>query len=366
MSTIPLVDLRAQYASIKSEIDAAISSVVDSTAFVGGPAVREFEVAFAAFCEAPHAVSCANGTDAIHLALRALGVGPGDEVVTVANTFIATAEAITMAGATPIFVDVRSDGLMDPAHLESALSAKTRAVIPVHLYGQAADIDTIAAVVRPGRIAIIEDAAQAHGARLRGRRVGSLGDVATFSFYPGKNLGAYGDGGAATFGDGALAQRFAMLRDHGRTDKYLHASPATTVASTRCKRRSCRSSSLAWTLGTHREDVSLAGTTSGLADSAISSCHSLLPTPNRCGTCMSCIIRTANACGRRSLPPGSVAGSIIRCRCICSPPIARWATSKDASPSPSGSPRRACPCRCTRKLTQDRVDRVAEVVRKAL
>jgi dTDP-4-amino-4,6-dideoxygalactose transaminase len=221
MSKIPLVDLRAQYDSIKPEIDAAIQSVIDATAFVGGPDVRAFEQEFAAFCEVPYAVGCANGTDALHVVLRGLGVGPGDEVITVPNTFIATAEAISMAGATPVFVDVREDtSLMDPARVAAAITPRTKAVMPVHLYGQPADLDAIAKAA-PG-LPIVEDSAQAHGARLRGRRAGSIGDAGTFSFYPGKNLGAYGDGGAMTFRDAALAKRCAMLRDHGRTDKYLH------------------------------------------------------------------------------------------------------------------------------------------------
>jgi dTDP-4-amino-4,6-dideoxygalactose transaminase len=223
MSKIPLVDLRAQYDSIKPAIDAAIQHVIDTTAFVMGPDVKAFESAFAGFCEVPHAVGCANGTDAIHIVLRALGVGPGDEVITVPNTFIATAEAISMAGATPVFVDVLADtGLMDPALVGAAITPHTKAIMPVHLYGQPADIDAIAAVTK---LPIIEDSAQAHGARLRGKRVGSIGAAGTFSFYPGKNLGAYGDGGAMTFRDPALAKRCAMLRDHGRTDKYLHEVP---------------------------------------------------------------------------------------------------------------------------------------------
>lgn len=221
MSKIPLVDLKAQYESIKSEVDAAIQHVLATTAFVSGPAVREFEVKFGEHCGA-RAVACANGTDALHIVLHALGVGPGDEVVTVPYTFIATAEAISMTGATPVFVDVRDDGLIDPAAIAAKLTAKTKAIVPVHLYGQAADIDAVRAV---SPLPIIEDAAQAHGAKLRGKRVGSLGTAATFSFFPGKNLGAYGDGGAMTFTDAALAKRCEMLRDHGRTDKYLHEMP---------------------------------------------------------------------------------------------------------------------------------------------
>jgi dTDP-4-amino-4,6-dideoxygalactose transaminase len=224
MAKIPLVDLRAQYDSIKPAIDKAIQSVIDATAFVGGPDVKAFEHEFAAFCEVPHAVGCANGTDALHVVLRALGIGHGDEVITVPNTFIATAEAISMAGATPVFVDVlEATALMDPAKVAAAITPRTKCIMPVHLYGQPADVDAIAKAA-PG-IPIIEDSAQAHGARLRGKRAGSIGIAGTFSFYPGKNLGAYGDGGAMTFRDDALAKRCAMLRDHGRLDKYLHELP---------------------------------------------------------------------------------------------------------------------------------------------
>ncbi|HEY0255211.1 MAG TPA: DegT/DnrJ/EryC1/StrS family aminotransferase, partial [Kofleriaceae bacterium] len=223
MSKIPLVDLKAQYESIKAEIDPAIQHVIATTAFVGGPAVKDFETKFTAFCDGARAVSCGNGTDAIHIVLHALGVGPGDEVITVPYTFIATAEAISMTGAKPVFVDVRDDGLIDPSKVAAVRTAKTKAIIPVHLYGQAADIDAVRAAA-PG-LPILEDAAQAHGAKLRGKRVGSLGTAATFSFFPGKNLGAYGDGGAMTFTDAELAKRCEMLRDHGRTDKYLHELP---------------------------------------------------------------------------------------------------------------------------------------------
>jgi dTDP-4-amino-4,6-dideoxygalactose transaminase len=223
MRKLPLVDLHAQYRSIKAEVDAAIRAVVDSAAFVGGPAVREFETAFAAFCECGHVVSCANGTDAIYVVLRALGIGAGHEVITVTNTFIATAEAISNTGAKPVFVDVRADtALIDTTQLEAAITARTKAIVPVHLYGQPADLDEVNRIARAHGLVVVEDAAQAHGARYRGRRVGTLATAATFSFYPGKNLGAYGDGGAMTFMDGALAKKCAMLRDHGRLDKYRH------------------------------------------------------------------------------------------------------------------------------------------------
>ena len=226
MNKLPLVDLQAQYRSIKPDIDAALRAVVESAAFVGGPAVADFEAAFAAYCECPHVVSCGNGTDAIHIVLRALGVGAGDEVITVPNTFIATAEAISLTGAKPVFVDVRADtALIDVAQLEAAITPRTKAIMPVHLYGQPADMDGVLRAARG--LPVIEDAAQAHGARYRGRRVGTLGTAATFSFYPGKNLGAYGDGGAMAFSDGELAKRCAMLRDHGRLDKYLHQLAGT-------------------------------------------------------------------------------------------------------------------------------------------
>jgi len=223
MRKLPLVDLQAQYSSIKDEVDNAMRAVVESCAFVGGPAVRDFEAAFAAFCECTQVVSCGNGTDAIYVALRTLGIGPGDEVVTVTNTFIATAEAISNTGAKPVLVDVRADtALIDTDKLPAAITPRTKAIVPVHLYGQTADMDEVNRIAKANNLVVVEDAAQAHGARYKGRRAGGLATAATFSFYPGKNLGAYGDGGAIAFMDTALAKRCAMLRDHGRLDKYLH------------------------------------------------------------------------------------------------------------------------------------------------
>lgn len=223
MRKLPLVDLQAQYNSIKPDVDAAIRGVVESCAFVGGPAVRELESAFAEFCGCKQVVSCANGTDAIYVVLKALGIGAGDEVITVTNTFIATAEAISNTGAKPVFVDVRAEtALIDTAKLEAAITPRTKAIVPVHLYGQPADMDEVNRVAHARGLVVIEDAAQAHGARYKGRRVGTLATAATFSFYPGKNLGAYGDGGAMAFMDVSLAKKCAMLRDHGRLDKYLH------------------------------------------------------------------------------------------------------------------------------------------------
>jgi dTDP-4-amino-4,6-dideoxygalactose transaminase len=220
---IPLVDLKAQYAAIKPEIDSAIQRVVDSTAFILGEEVADFERDFAAYLGAQGAVGVASGTSALQLALLAVGVGAGDEVITTAHTFVATAEAISHTGARPVFVDI--DPLtynIDPRLIEKAVTPRTKAIVPVHLYGQPADMTTITAVAKGHGLRVIEDAAQAHGAEVNGRRCGSLADLATFSFYPGKNLGAYGDAGAVTGNDPELLEKVRKLRDHGRLSKYEH------------------------------------------------------------------------------------------------------------------------------------------------
>ena len=220
---IQLVDLNAQYHSIKSEVDSVIQRVIDSSAFVGGKEIKQFEAEFAAYCEARACVGVGNGTDAIYLTLRALGVGPGDEVITVAHTFIATSEAISMTGARPVFVDIKEDTmLMDSALLERAITPRTKVIVPVHLYGQPCDLDAIMEIADRHGLKVIEDAAQAHGATWRGRRVGSIGDAACFSFYPGKNLGAYGDAGAVVSQDEELIEQVRMLANHGRLEKYTH------------------------------------------------------------------------------------------------------------------------------------------------
>lgn len=220
---IPLVDLRAQYLTIKPEIDEAIARVISHSAFIGGDDLRQFEREFASYCEANACVGVGNGTDALYLALRALDIGAGDEVITVAHTFIATSETISLTGARPVFVDIREDTMvMDPDVLEAAITSRTRAIIPVHLYGQPCEMDRIVEIARRHGLKVIEDAAQAHGARWQGKRAGSLGDIACFSFYPGKNLGAYGDGGAVISNDETLIERIRMLANHGRLDKYVH------------------------------------------------------------------------------------------------------------------------------------------------
>ena len=223
---IPLVDLKAQYATISAEVDVAIRRVVESAAFILGPDVEAFENEFAAFCQARHCVGVASGTDAIHLALRALDVGPGDEVILPAFTFVATALGVTLAGARPVLVDVRrDDALLDAGAIEAAITPRTKAVIAVHLYGQCADMAAIAAVTRRHGLRLVEDAAQAHGATYRGGVAGSLGDIGCFSFYPGKNLGAYGDGGAITTNDDTVAERLRLLRNWGSRRKYYHEEP---------------------------------------------------------------------------------------------------------------------------------------------
>ncbi len=220
---VPFVDLAAQYAAIKSKVDPAIASVLHRTNFILGQDVELFEKEFAAFCEAEYAVGVDTGTSALELILRAYDIGTGDEVITVANTFIATALAISYAGATPILVDADPQTYnMDVYRLERAITPRTKAIIPVHLYGQPADMDSIMDIARKHGLKVIEDACQAHGARYKGRRVGSLGHAAAFSFYPAKNLGAYGDGGMIVTRDEHVAQGVQMLRNYGQREKYTH------------------------------------------------------------------------------------------------------------------------------------------------
>ena len=220
---VPFLDLKAQLAPIREEVQTAIDAVLDNTAFAGGPFVDKFEKEFAAFCGTKYAVGVGNGTDAIWLALLALGVGEADEVITVPSTFIATAEAISFAGADPVFVDIDPDTCnMDPVKLECAITPRTRAIIPVHLFGQPADMDPILAIAKKHNIPILEDACQAHGALYKGKKAGTMGIAGCFSFYPGKNLGAFGEAGAVVTDDEELAKRIKVLRDHGQPQKYHH------------------------------------------------------------------------------------------------------------------------------------------------
>ena len=221
---IPYADLRSQYRSIKDEIDAAVLRVLDSTQFILGEEVVAFEREFAAYCGTADAVGVNSGTSALHLALLAAGIGPGDEVVTVPFTFVATAAAIVYSGATPVFVDIEPGTYtMAPGQIERVITPRTKAIMPVHLYGHAADMDPILDIAKRHNLVVIEDAAQAHGAGYKGRRCGSMGQMAAFSFYPGKNLGAYGEGGAVVTSDPVLAKKIRVMRSWGEERRYEHS-----------------------------------------------------------------------------------------------------------------------------------------------
>ncbi len=223
MIKVPFLDLQAQYETIRDEIALAIQQVLDSSAFVSGPFVERFEKEFADFCRCTYAAGTSNGTSALWMTLLSLGIGPGDEVITVPNTFIATAEAISFCGAKPVFIDVEEyTCTMNPTLLEKAITPKTKAVIPVHLFGQPANMDPIMEIAQSHNLFVIEDACQAHGAEYKGKSVGTIGDAGCFSFYPGKNLGAYGEAGAVITNNLELAEKIRTLRDHGQSRKYCH------------------------------------------------------------------------------------------------------------------------------------------------
>jgi len=220
---VPFVDLKAQYQTIAAEVEEAMRRVVAKADFILGEDVELFEEEFARYCEAKYAVGLDSGISALELALRAFGIGAGDEVITVSHTFIATVSSISFTGARPVFVDVDPKTYtMDAAQIEAALTPRTKAILPVHLYGQPADMDEILAIARKHHLLVIEDACQAHGARYKGKRVGALGDAGCFSFYPGKNLGAYGDGGMLVTNHAEIAEKVRMLRNYGQREKYHH------------------------------------------------------------------------------------------------------------------------------------------------
>src|SRR5438270_2295242 len=221
--TVPYFDLKAQYGLLRDEIREALDRVCQNAAFILGEEVERFEQAFAKYCEVKHCVALNSGTSALHLALLTGGIGAGDEVITTANTFIATAEAIAYSGATPVFVDIHPETAnIDPERIEAAITERTRAIIPVHLYGRPANLDSIVEIAEGHRLLLIEDACQAHGARYAGKRVGGFGHAAAFSFYPGKNLGGYGEGGALTTNNDGVAAIARSLRSHGESMRYLH------------------------------------------------------------------------------------------------------------------------------------------------
>jgi len=223
VSTIPLLDLKRQYKTIREEVNAAVLEVLASGGYIGGPVLDKFEQAFAHYTTTTECVACHSGTDALYLALRALNIGPGDEVITTPFTFIATAEAISLVGATPVFVDISAQTFnLDLDQLPAAITQRTRAILPVHLFGQPLDMTRLMAIAKAHNLKVIEDCAQAVGAEWAGQKVGSIGDVGCFSFYPTKNLGGCGDGGAVTTDDPAMAAQVRLLSDHGRRGGYLH------------------------------------------------------------------------------------------------------------------------------------------------
>ena len=220
---IPFLDLRAQYKQIEKEVIPALTDAMQNSAFIGGPQVVGFEEEFATFCESDYCVGVGSGTDALRFALMAAGIGPGDEVITVANTFIATAEAISQVGARPVFVDIKEDTCnIDTDKIDNLINKKTRAIIPVHLYGQPADMDAVTEIAKKNDLVVIEDACQAHGALNNGKKAGSIGIAGCFSFYPGKNLGAFGEAGAVVTQNEKIANKIRMIRDHGQEKKYYH------------------------------------------------------------------------------------------------------------------------------------------------
>jgi dTDP-4-amino-4,6-dideoxygalactose transaminase len=220
---VPYFDLKQQFSSLRDEIREALDRVCSNTSFILGEEVSEFEKEFAAYCDVKYCVALNSGTSALHLALLALGVNPGDEVITTSNTFIATAEVVCYAGAKPVFVDIDpKTGNLDPALIERVITDRTKAILPVHLYGRPADMDPILGMAQEHGLAVIEDACQAHGTRYRGKRVGSIGHAAAFSFYPSKNLSAYGEGGALTTNDAGTAELVRSLRNHGQCGPYIH------------------------------------------------------------------------------------------------------------------------------------------------
>lgn len=222
--TIPFLNIKAQHETIKDEIATALQEVINNTSFAGGPQVKRFEDNFARFCQCEHAIGVGSGTDALWMALIGLGIGKGDEVITSPGTFIATAEAISFCGATPVFVDIDAQTYnIDPSLIEAAITPRTKAIIPVHLFGQTADMDPILEIARRHNLVVIEDACQAHNAEYKGRRAGSLSAAGCFSFYPGKNLGAYGEAGAVVTNNQELADKLRMFRDHGQRKKYYHS-----------------------------------------------------------------------------------------------------------------------------------------------
>jgi dTDP-4-amino-4,6-dideoxygalactose transaminase len=317
--TIPLVDLKAQYLSIKDEMDAAIQRVVDSTGFILGPDVRAFEEEFARFCGVQHVVGVDSGTAALHLAFLTCDIGPGDEVITTPHTFIATIGMLSRVGAQPVFVDIDPWTYnMDPTRIEAAITGRTKAILPVHLYGQPAEMDPILEIADRHGLKVIEDAAQAHGAEYKGRRAGSMGHVAIFSFYPGKNLGAYGDAGAVVTNDREIAEQVRLLRNHGRREKYEHLLQGFNYRIDTLQAAILRAK-LA-----HLEEISWAISTSSCPTNRSTSGQSIIFSSSAC--------RSATPCESISRPGASPRAFTTPSPCTCNRLTAIWATKRAISP----------------------------------
>ena len=345
---VPFLDLLSHHRPHREEFLASIAEVIDTGAFAGGRFVDQFEKEFADYCDAKFAIGVANGTDALWLALLALGVGPGDEVITVPATFIATAEAITYCGATPVFVDVDEQTYnMDPQLLEAAITPKTKAIIPVHLFGQMADMDPILAIANAHGIPVVEDSAQGHGARNKGRRAGSLGAAGCFSFYPGKNLGAFGEGGAVVTDDEELATRIRMFRDHGQEKKYHHK-----VVGWNCRLDGIQGAVLSIKLRHLDANNQLRRDRAAQYGAALrvrskgSSPRTVRPTTSTSTTSTPCASPTGMPSLRRWAKRASRVPSTTQSQSTCSKPTrispTRWAISQSPSAAPASSYRCQC------------------------
>jgi dTDP-4-amino-4,6-dideoxygalactose transaminase len=340
---IPFVDLKAQYASIKDEVNAAIQGVLQTCQFTLGTEVAAFEAEFATYCQAKQGIGVNTGTSAIHLALLAANIGPGDEVITVPFTFVATVSAICYVGARPVFVDIDPRTFnIDADTIEAAITKKTKAILPVHLYGQPADMDPILDIARRHALVVIEDACQAHGAEYKGRRAGSLGDMGCFSFYPGKNLGAYGEGGMVVTDNPDYARTIRMLRDWGAERKYHHVLKGYNYrlegiqgAVLRVKLR-------------HLEAWTQQAATTGFFPAAACARRRRCPTRGTFTTSTRFGPPTGTRGRRLCRPRESRPESTIRHRCICCPRSPTWATPPATSPTRSRPRTKSYRFRCSR------------------
>ena len=338
-----------------AELLEVVARIARSAAFTLGEEVERFEREFASWCETDHAVGVSSGTAALELALRGLGIGSGDEVILPTNSFVATAEAVSAAGATPRLVDVDpGTALLTAQSAERALTPRTRCVIPVHLYGRTVEMAPLLSLCRARGVRVVEDACQAHGARYRGRPVGSLGDAGCFSFYPTKNLGAWGDGGAVVTGDAELAARVRLLRSHGEATRHHHELPARTDRLDALQAAILRVKLACLDDANERRRAAGAALREALADSPVAPLPRPPPTAITSSTSSSCVLTSETRCGITSAPTASRARSITRRRSTASLPTRTWDWSPAAFRSRSGWPRRAARCRSSRRSSRSR------------